>query len=59
MTDKPDRPTPNGDGMMETDAAFAALYDKIVHGLRMHGWSRMDAEGEALNCLDRLRHNDR
>lgn len=24
------------------------LYDSIVHGLRSQGWSRFDAEGEAI-----------
>jgi hypothetical protein len=31
------------------------FYDGVVHGLRMKGWSRMEAEGEALNRLVGLR----
>ena len=27
-------------------------YDAIVHALRMKGWSRFDAEGEALERID-------
>jgi hypothetical protein len=32
-----------------------ALFDSIVHGLRSHGWSRIEAEGEALARIDRAR----
>lgn len=31
------------------------LYDSIVHGLRSQGWSRMDAEDEALDRIERIR----
>lgn len=37
-----------------TDAE-RSLYNSIVHGLRSKGWSRMDAEGEALDRIDRAR----
>ena len=29
------------------------LYDDIVHRLRLAGWSRSEAEGEALEILER------
>ena len=29
------------------------LYDHIVHSLRSAGWSRLEAEGEALEILER------
>lgn len=32
-----------------------SLYDNIVHGLRAGGWERGDAEGEALERIERLR----
>lgn len=39
------------------------FYDSVVHGLRSRGWSRLEAEGEALDRLEALRaraaHNDR
>jgi hypothetical protein len=28
------------------------LFDAIVHGLRSRGWSRIEAEGEALNRIE-------
>ena len=28
-------------------------YDRIVHGLRSRGWSRIEAEGEALDRIER------
>lgn len=31
------------------------LYDDIVHRLRLAGWSRLEAEGEALEILERRR----
>lgn len=31
------------------------LYDSIVHGLRSQGWSRIDAEGEALDRIEKMR----
>jgi hypothetical protein len=31
------------------------LYDSIVHGLRSQGWSRIEAEGEALDRIERQR----
>lgn len=34
------------------------LYDSIVHGLRSRGWSREDAEDEALTRIERARHQD-
>lgn len=34
-----------------------ALYDSVVHGLRSRGWSRTEAEGEALERV--LRYRDR
>jgi hypothetical protein len=30
------------------------LRQSIVHGLRMHGWDRVDAECEALARLERI-----
>lgn len=32
------------------------LYESIVHGLRSAGWSRVDADGEALERIERARH---
>jgi hypothetical protein len=32
-----------------------ALYESIVHGLRSRGWSRIEAEGEAIARIDRQR----
>lgn len=32
-----------------------SFYDSVVDGLRRQGWSRIDAEDEALERLDRLR----
>jgi hypothetical protein len=31
------------------------FYDSIVHGLRSKGWSRIEAESEALDRLEKLR----
>jgi len=31
------------------------LFDSIVHGLRSKGWSKVDAEDEALSKIERLR----
>lgn len=31
------------------------FYESCVHGLRMRGWSRIDAESEALDRLEILR----
>lgn len=31
------------------------LFDSVVHGLRSAGWSRLEAEGEALNRVERKR----
>lgn len=31
------------------------LYESIVHGLRSRGWSRIEAEGEALDRIERRR----
>jgi len=35
------------------------LYDSIVHGLRSRGWSRIEAEGEALDRIQRYREKAR
>jgi hypothetical protein len=32
-----------------------AIFDSIVHGLRSRGWSRIDAEDEALERIERKR----
>jgi hypothetical protein len=32
-----------------------SLFDSIVHGLRTRGWSRIEAEGEALDVIERMR----
>lgn len=32
-----------------------ALRESIVHGLRMRGWSRIEAESEALDRIERRR----
>lgn len=32
-----------------------SLYESMVDGLRRAGWSRFEAEGEALDRIDRLR----
>jgi hypothetical protein len=31
------------------------FYESVVHGLRSRGWSRIEAEGEALERIERLR----
>ena len=31
------------------------FFDRIVHGLRSIGWSRIDAESEALDRIEKLR----
>jgi hypothetical protein len=31
------------------------IYDGVVHQLRSRGWSRIDAEGEALDRIERMR----
>lgn len=36
-----------------------ALRESIVHGLRMQGWSRLEAEGEALARIDRQRQKEK
>lgn len=33
----------------------AGFYESVVHGLRSRGWSRIEAEGEALDRLEALR----
>lgn len=33
------------------------FYDDVVHGLRSQGWSRLEAEGEALDRLEKWRRN--
>lgn len=40
--------------MTRTDTE-ADLYESIVHGLRSQGWSRIDAESEALDRIAALR----
>ena len=30
-------------------------FDSIVHGLRQQGWSKFDAEAEAIDRIDRTR----
>jgi hypothetical protein len=42
----------SGDWLPENERGF---YARCVHGLRMKGWSRMEAEDEALNRLLGLR----
>jgi hypothetical protein len=32
-----------------------SYFESVVHGLRMRGWSRIDAEGEALDRIERSR----
>ena len=31
------------------------LFDSIVHGLRNQGWSRIEAENEAIDRIERMR----
>lgn len=38
-----------------TDAGERDLYESTVHGLRMLGWSKFEAESEALERLERAR----
>lgn len=33
-----------------------SFFDSVVHGLRSRGWSRIEAEGEALDRLEAQRH---
>jgi hypothetical protein len=35
------------------------FFDSVVHGLRMAGWSRIDAESEAMDRLERQRQKRR
>lgn len=35
------------------------LYDSTVHGLRSRGWSRIEAESEALDRQERRRAKER
>jgi hypothetical protein len=35
------------------------FYDSVVDGLRRQGWSRMDAEGEALDRIEKQREKSR
>lgn len=37
------------------DEVERKFYDSVVHGLRSRGWSRIEAEGEALERVVRLR----
>lgn len=32
-----------------------SFYESVVHGLRSRGWSRIEAEGEALDRLEKIR----
>lgn len=34
-----------------------SLYDSMVHGLRERGWSKSDAEAEAIARIDAKRHH--
>lgn len=34
---------------------YTSLYESMVDGMRRRGWSRIDAEGEALDRIERLR----
>lgn len=38
-----------------TETKEATLRDSIIHGLRMKGWSRIEAENEAFDRIERLR----
>lgn len=42
-----------------SEEAKAALRESIIHGLRMSGWSRMDAEDEADERIRRVRDKAR
>lgn len=46
------------DWLPENEQRF---YDSVVHSLRMKGWSRIDAEDEAMGRLEALRqkHKER
>lgn len=35
------------------------FYDSLVHGLRAQGWSRIEAEGEALERIELRRQPER
>jgi hypothetical protein len=35
------------------------FYDSVVDGLRRQGWSRIDAEGEALDRIEKMRERAR
>ena len=49
--------------LISREAAVAAhltgrrIYDDIVHRLRSRRWSRLEAEGEALEMIEKLRAN--
>lgn len=49
--------------LISREAAIAShlterrIYDDIVHRLRSRGWSRLEAEGEALEMIEKLRAN--
>lgn len=38
------------------DETERRLYESTVHGLRSQGWSRIEAENEALERIDKRRH---
>ena len=40
------------------ELAEREMFDSIVHGLRSRGWSRMDAEAEAIERIVRARSQE-
>lgn len=47
-----------GTGMCKQDflpAEEQGFYDSVVHDLRSRGWTRSEAEGEALDRIEKLR----
>lgn len=36
---------------------YAVLRESIIHGLRSQGWSRIEAENEADDRIERIRAN--
>ena len=45
----------NPDALLELAERERQLRESIIHGLRMQGWSRMDAEDEALTRIEKFR----
>jgi hypothetical protein len=45
----------NKERLVELAMREREMFENIVHGLRTRGWSRIDAEGEALDRIEKSR----